>query len=146
MQREEHIPKTYLLLTLGSYKILFQEDGLDSNFMDLFLIGIKIASITLLNHGKVDLENVKLLSKAKDQLPTYGYQSRLLPIGPPSDVTSLAEPPSTVGPSASVSETTIPREKVDFSISHFTGETTSDLSQRDMQIRDIPTTRIDCNP
>ena len=26
---------------------------------------------------------------------TYGYQSRLLPIGPPSDVTSTTEPPST---------------------------------------------------
>ena len=71
---------------------------------------------------------------------TYGYQSRLLPIGSPSDVTSMAEPPSTVGPSASVSETTIPRKKVDFSISYYTGETTSDLSQRDMQIRNIPTT------
>ena len=35
--------------------------------MDLFLIGIEIASIILLNHGKVDLENMKLLSKAKDQ-------------------------------------------------------------------------------
>ena len=45
-----------------------------------------------------------------------------------------------VGPSASVSETTTPRKKVDFSISHYIGETTSDLSQRDMQIRDIPTT------
>ena len=67
MQREEHIPKTYLLLALGCYKVLFHEDGLDNNFMDLFLIGIKIASIILLNHGKVDLENMKLLSKAKDQ-------------------------------------------------------------------------------
>ena len=78
--------------------------------------------------------------KSKRSTPTYGYQSRLLPIGPPSDVMSTAEPPSTVGPSASVSETTIPRKKVDFSISHYIGETTSDLSQRDMQIRDIPTT------
>ena len=38
---------------------------------------------------------------------TYGYQSRLLPIGPPSDVTSTTTPPSMVGPSASVSETAI---------------------------------------
>ena len=59
---------------------------------------------------------------------------------------STAEPPSTVGLSASVSETTIPRKKVDFSISHYTGETTSDLSQRDMQIRDIPTTQIEDRP
>ena len=42
--------------------------------------------------------------------PTYGYQSRLLPIGPPSDVTSTAGPPSTVGPSTSISKTTIPRK------------------------------------
>ena len=46
-------------------------------------------------------------------IPTSGYQSRLLPIGPPSDVTSTTPPPSTVGPSASVSETAIPRKKVD---------------------------------
>ena len=49
--------------------------------------------------------------KSQRSTPTYGYQSRLLPIGPPSDVMSMAEPPSTVGPS--VSETTIPRKKVD---------------------------------
>ena len=42
---------------------------------------------------------------------TYGYQSRLLPIGPSSDVTSTTEPPSMVGPLASVSETAIPRKK-----------------------------------
>ena len=66
-KREEHIPKTYWLLTLGCYKILFQKGGPDNNFMDLFLIGIEIASIILLNHGKVDLENMKFLSKAKDQ-------------------------------------------------------------------------------
>ena len=61
-------------------------------------------------------------------------------------MTSTAEPPSMVGPSASVSETTIPRKKADFSISHYTGETTSDLSQRDMQIRDMPTTQIKDRP
>ena len=58
--------------------------------------------------------------------PTYGYQSRLLPIGPPSDVTSTTEPPSTVGPSASSkdgNETAIPRKKVDFSISPYAEET-----------------------
>ena len=52
----------------------------------------------------------------------------------------MAGPPSMVGPSASISETTIPRKKVDFSISHYTGETASDLSQRDMKTRDMPTT------
>ena len=51
-----------------------------------------------------------------------------------------------VGPSASISETTIPRKKVDFSISHYTGETASNLSQRDMQIRGMPTTRIEDRP
>ena len=50
------------------------------------------------------LENQRLI-------PTYGYQPRLLPIGPPSDVTLTVEPPSTVGPSASISETTIPRKE-----------------------------------
>ena len=57
-------------------------------------------------------------------------------------MTSTAEPPSTVGPSASVSETTIPRKRVDFNVSHHTGETTSNLSQRDILKRDLPTTRI----
>ena len=41
-------------------------------------------------------------------IPIYGYQSRLLPIGPPSDVTSTTTPPSMVRPSTSVSETDIP--------------------------------------
>ena len=58
----------------------------------------------------------------------------------------IGGPPSTVGPSASISETTIPRKKVDFSISHYTGETASDLSQRDIQIRDMPTTQIEDRP
>ena len=84
--------------------------------------------------------------KSQRSTPTYGYQSRLLPIGPPSDVMSTAGPPSMVGPSASISETTIPRKKVDFSISHNTGETTSDLSQRDMQIRDMSTIQIEDRP
>ena len=58
----------------------------------------------------------------------------------------MAEPPGMIGPSASISETTIPRKKVDFSISHYIGETASDLSQRDMQTRDMPTTRIEDRP
>ena len=77
---------------------------------------------------------------------TYGYQSRLLPIGPPSDVTSTAEPPSTVGPSASISETTILWKKVDFSISHYAEETIQDSSQRDTQTKDMPATRIENRP
>ena len=58
----------------------------------------------------------------------------------------MVEPPSAVGPSASVSETTIPRKKVDFSISHYTGEITSDLSQRNMQKKNISTTQIKDRP
>ena len=76
----------------------------------------------------------------------YGYQSRLLPIGPPSDVTSTVEPPSMVGPSASISETTIPRKKVDFSISHYADETIRDSSQRDTQTKDMPATQIEDRP
>ena len=59
---------------------------------------------------------------------------------------STAGPPSTVGPSVSISESTTPRKKVDFSISHYTGETASDLSQRDMQTRDMPTTQMEDRP
>ena len=77
---------------------------------------------------------------------TYGYQSRLLPIGLPSNVTSTAEPPSMVGPSASIIETTIPQKKVDFSISHYAEETTSDLSQRDTQTKDMSATQIEDRP
>ena len=53
---------------------------------------------------------------------------------------STAEPPSTVGPSASENEITIPVKKVDFCITHYTGETTSNSSQSDVQRRDITTT------
>ena len=58
----------------------------------------------------------------KGSILTYGYPSRLLPIGPPSDVTSTTTPPSTVGPLASVSETAIPQKKVDFNISPYAEE------------------------
>ena len=75
---------------------------------------------------------------------TYGYQSRLLPIGPPSDVTSTTEPPSAVGPSASISETTIPQKKVDFSISRYAEETTRDSCQR--ETKDMPATQIEDRP
>ena len=74
---------------------------------------------------------------------TYGYQSRLLPIGLPSDVTSTTTPPSTVGPSASVSETAIPQKKIDFSISPYAEETIRGFSQRDAPITDLSVTRIE---
>ena len=74
---------------------------------------------------------------------TYGYQSRLLPIGPPMDVTSTTKPPSTVGPSASISETAIPQKKVDFSIPPYAEETIRGFSQRDAQITDLSATWIE---
>ena len=77
---------------------------------------------------------------------TYGYQSRLLPIGPPSDVTSTTTPPSMVGPSASVSETAIPQKKVDFSISPYAEETIRGFSQRDKPITDLSAMRIEDRP
>ena len=137
------MPKAPLLLMLGCYKILFQDDGLDNNFMDILLLGIVIASLAFPHHGKVNLENMKLLLENQRSTLTYGYQSRLLPIGLPSDVMSTAKPPSTVGPSASISETTIPQKKVDFSISHYAEETIRDSSQRDTQTKDMLATRIE---
>ena len=76
----------------------------------------------------------------------YGYQFRLLPIGPPSDVTSTTEPPSTVGPSASISETAIPQKKVDFSISPYAEGTIRGSSQRDTQTKDLSATQIEDRP
>ena len=79
-------------------------------------------------------------------LPTYIPQPRLLPLGPMSDVTSTAEPPSTVGPSASENETTIPERRVGFCIAPDTGETSSTSSQSDVQRRDVGTTRLEDKP
>ena len=59
---------------------------------------------------------------------------------------STAEPPSTVGPSASVSKTAIRQKKVDFSISCYAEETIQDSSQRDTQTKDMPATRIEDRP
>ena len=73
-------------------------------------------------------------------LPTRTSQPRLLPLGPASDVTSKAEPPSTVGPSASENGTTIPAKRVDIHITKDTGETSSTSSQSDMQRKDVSTT------
>ena len=77
---------------------------------------------------------------------TYGYQSRLLPIGPPSDMTSTTTPPSMVAPSVSISETAIPRKKVDFSIFPYAEETIRGFSQRDTPITDLSATRIEDRP
>ena len=49
----------------------------------------------------------------------YDYQPRPLPIGPPSDVSSTAEPPSTVGPSVSMVEPPSHGKRVDFSVSYY---------------------------
>ena len=59
---------------------------------------------------------------------------------------STAGPPSMVGPLASISKSAIPRKKVDFSISHYAGETTRDSSQRDTQTKDMPATWIEDRP
>ena len=58
-------------------------------------------------------------------LPAYTSQPRLLPLGPLSDVTSMAGPPSTVGPSASENGATTTTKKVDFSIIRDIEETSS---------------------
>ena len=57
----------YSPLIQDYYKILFLEDGLDSNFMGPLPAGTEIASIILLSHGMVNLENMKLLLEARDQ-------------------------------------------------------------------------------
>ena len=49
----------------------------------------------------------------------YDYQPRPLPMGPPLDVSSTAEPPSTVWPSVSIVEHPSQKKKVDFSVSHY---------------------------
>ena len=79
-------------------------------------------------------------------LPTYTPQPRLFPLGPALDVTSTAEPPSTVRPAASGNEVTIPAKRVDFRITHDTGETSSTSSQSDVQRRDVSTTQLDDKP
>ena len=72
-------------------------------------------------------------------LPTCTSRPRLLPLGPASDVTSTAGPPSTVRPSASETGTTIPAKKVDFGITRDTGETSSTSSQSDVLRKDVST-------
>ena len=79
-------------------------------------------------------------------LPTRTSQPRLLPLGPASDVTSMAGPPSTVGPSASENGATTPAKKVDYSITCDTGETSSTSSQSDVPRKDISTARLEDKP
>ena len=79
-------------------------------------------------------------------LPTYTPQPRLLPLGPTSAVTSTAEPPSMVRLTASENEITIPAKRVDFRITHDTGETSSTSSQSDVQRRDVSTTQLEDKP
>ena len=79
-------------------------------------------------------------------LPTCTTRPRLLPLGPTSDVTSTAGPPSTVRPSASEIGMTIPAKKVDFSITCDTGETSSTSSQMDIQRKDVSTARLEDKP
>ena len=58
-------------------------------------------------------------------------------------ITSTAEPPSTVRPSASEIGTTIPAKRVDFCITYDTGETSSTSSQSEVQRKDVSTTRLE---
>ena len=51
-----------------------------------------------------------------------------------------------VGPTASENGTTIPAKRVDFHITHDTGETSSTSSQSDMQRKDISTTQLEDKP
>ena len=60
---------------------------------------------------------------------TYDYQPRPLPIRSPSEVSSTAEPPSTVGPSVSIVEPPSHEKRVNFGISHYAREITTEEHQ-----------------
>ena len=79
-------------------------------------------------------------------LPAYTSQPRLLLLGPPSDVTSTAGPPTTVGPSASENGATTSTKKVDFSIICDIEETSSTSSQSDVPRKNINTTWLEDKP
>ena len=79
-------------------------------------------------------------------LTTHTSRPRILPLGPASDVTSTAGPPSTVRPSTSEIGTTIPAKKVDLSITRDTGETSSTSSQSDVLRKDVSTARLEDKP
>ena len=59
----------------------------------------------------------------------YDYQPRPLPIRSPSKVSSTAEPPSTVGPSVSIVEPPSCEKRVDFGISLYAREITTEEHQ-----------------
>ena len=61
--------------------------------------------------------------KSSRLLTNRTSRPRILHLEPALDVTSTAGPPTTVGPSASETGTTIPMKKVDFCITCDTGET-----------------------
>ena len=79
-------------------------------------------------------------------LPAYTSRHRYLPLGPPSDITSTAGPPSTVGPSASESGATTTTKKVDFSTIHDIEETSSTSSQLDVPRKNVNTTQLKDKP
>ena len=79
-------------------------------------------------------------------LPTYSSRHRYLLLGPPSDITSTAGPPSTVGPSASESRATTTAKKVDFSMVHDIEETSSASSQMDVPRQNVKTTQLKDKP
>ena len=82
------------------------------------------------------------LSKILDHSQPIPSRHRYLPLGPPSDITSTAGPPSTVGPSASESGATTTAKKVDFSTVHDIEETSSTSSQMDVPRKNVNTTQF----
>ena len=84
--------------------------------------------------------------KNSRSLPAYTSRHRYLPLGPLSDITSTAGPPSTVGPSASESGVTTTVKKVDFSMIHDIEETSSTSSQLDVPRKNVNTTQLKEKP
>ena len=66
MQTENLMLRVYLHWILDYYKISSLEDGPDSNYMDSLQVGIGIVFTTLLNHGIIDLVDMRCLWEAKD--------------------------------------------------------------------------------
>ena len=92
------------------------------------------------------MENIAHLLEIQDCSQPILLEPRLLLLGPVSDVTSMAGPPSTVGPSASENGATTSVKKVDFSITRDIEETSSTSSQSDIPRKDISTTRLEDKP
>ena len=91
------------------------------------------------------LEDYEISIRPRPPL-TQGYCPRLLPIGPPSDISSIDRPPSTVGPSVSVYELATPKRKVNFSISHYTEGLERGSPNKDVQTENIPITQVQDSP